>query len=164
MLASGTPPWKTHQQSQKGIEEMKRISDLRALIVGLVFSLALPASTFAAAEDAIGTWKDTETGGVCSIYSCPGGICVKVLTPSKGHETDTYNPDPALKGRSMAGVVLMSGAVKDGADRWKGELYNSEDGKTYSGWVIVNSKNEVKLEGCVLAGIICKSRIWQRAQ
>ena len=44
----------------------------------------------------------------------------------------------------------MSGAKKDGADRWKGEVYNSENGKTYSGYVTVKSKDEVKLEGCVL--------------
>jgi uncharacterized protein (DUF2147 family) len=62
----------------------------------------------------------------------------------------------------MAGVVIMTGASKSGEDRWKGKLYNGEDGSTYTGYVVVNSKNEVKLEGCVLGGIICKSRIWHR--
>ncbi|MFY9642549.1 MAG: DUF2147 domain-containing protein [Rhodomicrobium sp.] len=141
---------------------MKRSSYLRAL-TALAFVIGLPAVAFAAAEDAIGTWKDTETAAITQIYDCGGGICIKVITPSKEHATDSYNPDPALKGRSMAGVVIMTGAKKDGADRWKGHLYNSEDGKTYSGWVIVKSKNEVQLEGCVL-GLFCKSRVWQRAQ
>ena len=63
----------------------------------------------------------------------------------------------------MAGAVIMSGAAKDGADRWKGEVYNSEDGKTYSGYVTVKSKDEVKLEGCVLS-FLCKSHIWRRAK
>ncbi len=141
---------------------MKRSSYLRTF-AALVFAAGLSAAAFAAAEDAIGTWKDTDTGGITQIYSCGGGICIKVVTPSKERAVDNYNPDPALKGRSMAGVVIMSGATKDGADRWKGQLYNSEDGKTYSGWVIVKSKDQVKLEGCVL-GILCKSRTWQRAQ
>ena len=143
---------------------MKHATGLAALSAGFAMLLTLPASCFAAAEDAVGTWKDTETGATTQIYSCGGGICVKVVTPSKGREADNNNPDPKLKGRSMAGVTIMTGAVKDGADRWKGQLYNSEDGKTYSGWVIVKSKDEVKLEGCVLAGIICKSRVWRRAQ
>ena len=142
---------------------MKRATGLAALSAGFAMLLTLPASCFAAAEDAVGTWKDTETGATTQIYSCGCGICVKVVTPSKGREADNNNPDPKLKGRSMAGVTIMTGAVKDGADRWKGQLYNSEDGKTYSGWVIVKSKDEVKLEGCVLAGIICKSRVWRRA-
>ncbi len=141
---------------------MKRSSYLKTL-AALAFVIGLPAAASAAPEDAIGTWKDTETAAITQIYSCAGGICIKVITPSKEHATDAYNPDPALKGRSMAGVVIMTGAMQDGAGRWKGQLYNSEDGKTYSGWVIVKSKDEVKLEGCVL-GILCKSRVWQRAQ
>ncbi len=140
---------------------MKRKSGLTLAAACLI--LAIPGTCFAAAEDAIGTWNDTETSAKTQIYSCPGGICIKVVTPSKGRETDSYNPDPALKGRSMAGVTIMAGAAKDGADRWKGQLYNSEDGKTYSGWVIVANKDEVKLEGCVLAGLLCKTRIWRRA-
>jgi uncharacterized protein (DUF2147 family) len=141
---------------------MKR-AGFAALCAGFGMSLTLPASCFAAAEDAIGTWKDTDTGATTQIYSCGGGICVKIVTPSKGREVDGHNPDPALKGRPMAGVTIMTGAVKDGTDRWKGQLYNSEDGKTYTGYIEVKSKDEVKLEGCVLA-ILCKTRIWHRAQ
>ncbi|MFZ1108350.1 MAG: DUF2147 domain-containing protein [Rhodomicrobium sp.] len=141
---------------------MKRWHGVRAGAAALALSLALPAAAFAGAEDAIGTWRDTETGGVTSIYSCDGGICIKVLTPGKGHERDDYNSNPALKGRSMAGVVIMEGAAKSGADRWKGKLYNGEDGDTYTGYVISTAKDEVKLEGCVLGGLICKSRRWTR--
>ena len=141
---------------------MKRLKLIGAM-AGLVLAAAIPAQAFAAAEDAIGTWKDTETGGITEVYSCPGGICIKVVTPSKGREKDNNNPNGALKGRSMAGAVIMSGAAKDGANRWKGNIYNSEDGKTYSGYVTVNSKDEVKLEGCVLS-FLCKSHIWRRAK
>jgi uncharacterized protein (DUF2147 family) len=132
-------------------------------VCAIIFTAAPAAMALAAAEDAIGTWKDKDTGGITQIYPCGGGICIKVVTPSKERAVDANNPDPALRGRSMAGVVIMNGAVKDGADRWKGKLYNSEDGKIYSGWVTVTNKNEVKLEGCVLA-IRCKTHVWERVQ
>jgi uncharacterized protein (DUF2147 family) len=151
-------------KKREGIPEMKRSTVFGRFAAPLVFLLAFPASTFAGAGDAIGTWKDTETGAICSISSCGGGICIKVVKPSKGREKDDNNPDPALKGRSMAGVTIMSGAAKAGDDRWKGKLYNSEDGQTYTGYITVSSKNEVKLEGCVLGGLICKSRTWARTQ
>jgi uncharacterized protein (DUF2147 family) len=143
---------------------MSRTNTTRGIAIALTFAVASASTAYAAAEDAIGTWRDTETGGILSVNACTGGVCVKVLTPSKGRETDTNNPNPALKGRSMAGVEIMTGAAQDGNDRWKGNLYNSEDGKTYSGWLIVKSKDEVKLEGCILGGLICKSHLWQRAQ
>ena len=143
---------------------MKRTTGFAALAAGLGLLIALPNAVLAAAEDAIGTWVDSETGATTEIFSCPGGICVKIVTPSKAREVDNNNPDPKLKGRSMAGVVIMTGAVKHGDDRWKGDLYNSEDGRTYTGYVVVSSKDQLKLEGCVLGGIICKSRIWNRAK
>ena len=141
---------------------MKRLKLIGAL-AGLVLAAATATQALAAAEDAIGAWKDADTGGVTEVYSCPGGICIKVVTPSKGRETDDNNPDPKLKGRPMAGAVIMSGAAKDTADRWKGQIYNSEDGKTYAGYVTVKSKDEVKLEGCVLS-FLCKSHTWRRAK
>lgn len=141
---------------------MKRLKFIGAM-AGLVLAAATATQALAAAEDAIGAWKDTETGGITEVYTCPGGICIKVVTPSKGREKDNNNPNAALKGRSMAGAVIMSGAAKDGADRWKGQIYNSEDGKTYAGYLTVKSKDEVKLEGCVLT-FLCKSHIWRRAK
>ncbi len=141
---------------------MKRSLKWGAL--GVILGLFGVSQAFAAAEDAIGTWKDTETGAICSVFSCGGGICIKVVRPAKEFAKDDNNPDPALKGRSMAGVTIMTGASKSGADRWTGKLYNGEDGGTYTGSIIVTSKDELKLQGCVLGGIICKSRIWHRAQ
>ena len=141
---------------------MKRVRFAGAL-AALILTAAIPAAALAAAEDAIGTWKDSETGGITQVYSCGGGICIKVVKPSKELAVDENNPNPALKGRSMAGVVIMSGAVKNGPDSWRGKIYNPEDGKTYSGSATVKSRDEMKLEGCVM-GIFCKSHDWQRVR
>jgi uncharacterized protein (DUF2147 family) len=147
------------------VEEERAMKRLRiaGALSALVIAAAIPAAAMAAAEDAIGTWKDADTGGITQVYTCGAGVCIKVVTPSKGREVDSNNPDPALKGRSMAGAVIMQGATKDSPDRWAGKVYNSEDGKTYSGYLQVKSKNELKLEGCVLA-ILCKSHTWHRVQ
>jgi uncharacterized protein (DUF2147 family) len=141
---------------------MKGWKGVRVGVAALALAVALPGAAFAAPEDAIGTWRDGETGGLLQVYSCGNGICIKVVKPGKGRERDDNNPNPSLKGRSMAGVVLMSGAAKAGGEKWKGRLYNSEDGDTYTGYVTVVSKNELKLEGCVLGGLVCKSRHWTR--
>lgn len=142
---------------------MKCASGLAAFSAGFAMLLTLPASCLAAAEDAVGTWKDNETGGITQIYGCRGGLCIKVVKPAKEGEVDSNNPDPALKGRSLAGIIIMAGAAKDGPERWKGKLYNPLDGETYTGFLEVESKDEVKLEGCVL-GVLCKTRVWRRVQ
>ena len=52
----------------------------------------------------------------------------------------------------------------DGANSWKGKVYNAEDGKTYTGVMTLVNDNALKLEGCVLGGLICKGETWKRAR
>ena len=49
----------------------------------------------------------------------------------------------------------------DGADKWSGQVYNAEDGKTYSGSFTLAGANKADLKGCV--AIICKSKGWTRS-
>jgi uncharacterized protein (DUF2147 family) len=56
----------------------------------------------------------------------------------------------------------MNGAKKTGANTWSGKLYNTQDGATYNGTVTVVNKNTLKLEGCVLGGLVCQGPTWTR--
>jgi uncharacterized protein (DUF2147 family) len=131
-----------------------------ALILGLAAASSSPV--LAGADDAVGTWKDVEKDALVKVYTCDGGVCVQIVKIKDPSLKDVNNPDAALRGRPIEGIVIMSGAAKSGDNAWKGKLYNREDGKTYSGSITVVNKNEVKLEGCVL--MICKSRKWERAE
>ena len=85
----------------------------------------------------------------------------EVADPSR---TDIHNPDGALRKRPIVGIVIMQGAKQTGAASWSGQLYNTQDGKTYSGSVTVESKDRLKLEGCVLGGLICQGPVWDRVK
>ncbi len=141
---------------------MKRhLTRLMPLAGLLVMAAAAPA--WAGAEDAIGTWRDTEKGSIVSVYKCGDGVCAKIIKTSNPGEKDVNNPNPALRNRPVAGLVIMSGGKKSGDNAWTGSLYNREDGQRYSGSLTVVSKNQLELKGCVAGGLICKSRIWTRA-
>ena len=49
-----------------------------------------------------------------------------------------------------------------GDDQWRGSAFNPEDGKTYSGKMSL-SGGTLTTAGCALAGLICKSYDWSRA-
>lgn len=55
-------------------------------------------------------------------------------------------------------VQLMKFIGKIG--QWKGKVYNVEDGKIYMGFIELIFVNKLKLEGCVMGGLICKGEIW----
>jgi uncharacterized protein (DUF2147 family) len=50
-----------------------------------------------------------------------------------------------------------------GGDVWQGQVYNAEDGGTYSGAFTMTGANSADLKGCVMA-VLCKSQTWTRAK
>lgn len=133
----------------------------RVLAVSAI-TVAFAPAALASAEDAFGTWRHPENGSLVKLYSCGGGLCAQIVKTQDPNAKDDKNPDPSKRGRKVEGIVIMSGAKKEGDNQWRGKLYNREDGNTYSGSITVLSKTQVKLEGCVLGGIICKGVTWTR--
>jgi uncharacterized protein (DUF2147 family) len=76
-------------------------------------------------------------------------------------EVDDKNPNPALAKRPMLGLPLFSGMRASGPNKWSGEIYNADDGKTYESHVSVSGADTLRVEGCV--GILCGGETWTRA-
>ena len=127
-------------------------------------SLVLGAGNVQAqtAEDAFGTWRHPENGSHISVYKCGQGLCAKIIKVADPSRKDVNNPDAKLRSRPVEGIVIMNGAQKSGASGWSGKLYNTLDGQTYSGSVTVIDKTHIKLEGCVLGGLVCQGPAWTR--
>jgi uncharacterized protein (DUF2147 family) len=90
-------------------------------------------------------------------------VCGKIVKVVDGQKTDDKNPDAAKRNRPIVGLVIMQGAKKTGDNKWSGNLYNRENGSTYSGTVTVKSKNALDLSGCV-AMVLCKTVTWTRVK
>jgi uncharacterized protein (DUF2147 family) len=130
-----------------------------------LLALALAGSSALAqkAEDAIGTWLNPDNGSNVEFYKCGEGVCGKIVKVTDGQKTDDKNPDAAKRSQPIVGLVIMQGAKKTGDNKWSGQLYNRENGKTYSGTVTVKSKTELDLSGCV-AAVLCKTVTWTRVK
>jgi uncharacterized protein (DUF2147 family) len=126
----------------------------------MVLATAVYAQT---AEDAFGVWLNPENKSHTEFYKCGAGLCAKIVKVTDGQKTDDKNPDAAKRNRPIAGLVIMEGAKKAGANKWSGTLYNRADGKSYSGTVTVKSKSELDLSGCV-AAVFCKTTTFTRVK
>ena len=116
------------------------------------------------ADDVLGVWQHPENGSHIKIAKCGGGVCATIIKVKDPSRTDTENPDPKLKKRPVQGITIMNGGQKTGSATWSGKLYNTQDGKTYSGTLTVVDKTHLKLEGCVLGGLICQGPTWTRVE
>jgi hypothetical protein len=45
---------------------------------------------------------------------------------------------------------------------WEGDVYNAENGKTYSSRISLTAPDVLRIEGCVLGGLICGGQNWTR--
>ncbi len=125
----------------------------------------------ARAADPVGTWYTAERDSQVRITNCGGALCGALVwlkvpnDPDTGRpKTDKNNADAGKQGRPLLGVQIVLGMKPSGTpDQWSGDVYNAQDGKTYSGSFTMTGPNSAELKGCVLGGLICKSQSWTRA-
>lgn len=120
-----------------------------SLAVLLASALAAGPAASAGSNDPHGVWLRPEGGVQFSFYDCDGRLCAKVVA--------AQNPED----RSAIGTVILRGAKQTGPNEWKGKLFNVEDGKTYDGFITVDTPTRLTLKGC-LWGVLCSDETWTR--
>ena len=117
--------------------------------------LFLPVLTFlalaapAAAQQATGLWLRENGLSQVRISPCGPHLC--------GFVAWVKDPEHA----SDIGLKVFYNMKPSGPASWEGEAYNPEDGKTYTGKLVVEGET-LKTSGCVFGGLICKSVTWTR--
>lgn len=126
-----------------------------------------------------GVWQ-TRLLSEVTITSCAEGFCgylsrivvpTENLTPAEAEAaaamapesfTDARNKDPELRNRPMLGLQLLTLRPSQKPNIYDGDIYNPEDGNTYSGYIEILGPDLVRLNGCVLFNTICRGEDWTR--
>jgi uncharacterized protein (DUF2147 family) len=138
------------------------------IIAILTASLAaLPVKAQAGGEVS-GIWLTQAGDAKVRVGKCGGGICGVVvwlkdpINPATGkRQVDDKNPNPALAKRPMIGLPLFSGMRPVGPNKWSGQIYNADDGKSYASNISVSGPGTLRVEGCV--GALCGGESWARS-
>jgi uncharacterized protein (DUF2147 family) len=125
----------------------------------------------AAAADPLGNWLTEDGKATVKIASCGAALCGTIVSLKEPTDPDTAKPktdknnaDASLRNRPMIGVQIVLAMKPSGtANKWTGQVYNAEDGKTYSGSLTLQDANTIRLEGCILGGLVCKASKWTRS-
>ncbi len=133
------------------------------LFATILFSLAL-ARAYAA--EPIGIWLTQKGDARIRVSHCGEALCGTVawikdaIDPQTGKPpVDDKNPDPAKRQRRIIGIRIFTMSA-DGQGGWAGSIYNSDDGQTYNGKLLLRG-NQLEVYGC--AGILCGGEAWRRA-
>jgi uncharacterized protein (DUF2147 family) len=142
---------------------------MRRHLLAAAALLILAGSQSALAADPTGLWL-TQTGtSRIRVADCGGALCGTIIwlkepnDPDTGKpKTDKNNSDAAKRSRPLNGVQIVLGMKPAGDGKWTGQVYNAEDGKTYSGNLTFSGGNSLQLQGCALGGLVCKSQTWTK--
>jgi uncharacterized protein (DUF2147 family) len=146
---------------------------LTVLLGTTVAALLAAASPVAGAGalDPTGTWHTQGRLAQVHIAKCAQDLCGTIVAlkdpidPATGKpQTDTENEDPTKRTRAVMGLQVVTGMKPDGANRWSGQFYSPEDGKTVSGNLILKDANTLTVQGCIMGGLLCRSETWTRAK
>ncbi|GGF59546.1 hypothetical protein GCM10007301_19120 [Azorhizobium oxalatiphilum] len=121
----------------------------------------------ALAADVTGLWATPVHGGQVEIAKCGASVCGRIVT-SDGIKADpglkdTKNSDASKRDRALKGQQILGG-FSGGPTEWSGgQIYNAEDGKTYSASLTLDGDNTLKVRGCIVVPL-CQTQTWTRVR
>ncbi len=121
----------------------------------LAASVVTPAFAQDVTDQALGSWNRTNQGWVVEFAMCGDYLCGEIIS-GEGVDDNT--------GESVVGIQMLFDLEKHSDDQWRGRMYNPEDGNEYAGRVTILSENEIRMSGCVVGGLICRSEEWPRVE
>ena len=131
-------------------------------ILAVIFLACLTSPAAAApAVDPTGEWLVADGTARIRIEPCADtlwGVIAWTENPGK----DENNPNPAMRDRPVIGMPILLSMKKVEPNRWDGEVYNAENGKTYTSRISLVKADVLRIDGCILGGLFCGGENWTR--
>ena len=99
-----------------------------------------------AEEPIYGIWVRGGRQEKLEFFDCEGKLCARGVIP-----LPDGSPPP----------LILRNAPQTAPNQWKGDLYNPENGKLYSGTITLNNPKQLTLTGCLIA-FLCQSETWTK--
>lgn len=127
------------------------------LILTLPVLLLFSATASAQASSVLGVWvtEKSEKGAsmAVEIFECGERLCGKAV--------DVFNAE----NRDSVGLEIIKNMRKKTDTSFnKGKIYAPDTKKWYKSKMSLKGDNKLKVSGCVLGGVICRSQTWTRQE
>lgn len=123
----------------------------------------------AQAADPTGIWHTKGHLAQVQIAKCAEDLCGTIVAlkdpidPATGKpQMDTLNEDKTKRNRPVMGLQVLIQMKAADANKWSGQVYSPEEGKTVTGKLILKDANTLSIEGCLLGGLLCRAETWTR--
>ncbi|NML07587.1 DUF2147 domain-containing protein [Sphingomonas sp. G-3-2-10] len=121
----------------------------------LVLSAAAPAQPAAGLQ---GEWRNTKNTVHMKLAPCGKSLCGTVTWAAEQQRADARKGS----GRDLIGSVLLRDLQKGSDGTWRGKVFVPDINTSASGTVTQLSGDLIRVSGCTLLGIVCKTQHWHR--
>lgn len=133
-----------------------------AFLTPILAILAGPAlaSEAHAASDIAGFWMNPKHTLAVHTDTCGTDLCGRVAWASTKAEAD--GRDSGVP--HLLGIELLENYRFRGKGVWQGTVFVPDMGRHFASEIDELSPNRLKVSGCILGGLLCKSQVWTRIQ
>lgn len=125
-------------------------------VAGMIALMALTAAQPAPRAPIEGYWKNPIGSAIIAIAPCGEALCGKVVWASARGKREV-----AKNTSNVVGTTVLTGMHARGS-RWTGSLYIPDDNIHVSAHLQLLNAHQLKLTGCGVMGLICRTQIWSR--
>lgn len=136
------------------------------LILVAATAAALSSMAQATEDPVIGTWWNVKKTAHITIAPCEKSVCGKISWMNEPNnddgspKRDINNDEEELRDRTILGMQIIGGFEREEPGVWDdGDIYNPEDGNTYSSNMAITKEGNLAVEGCVL--FLCQEQVWE---
>jgi len=107
---------------------------------------------------AIGTWINPKRTVTVVTSACGNRLCGTVVsaTPEVQKIAREAGAPP------LVGTKLLQDYRQTSKDKWQGRVFVPDRNASYYSTIKQLNANQLKISGCILGGLLCKSQVWTR--
>jgi len=105
-----------------------------------------------------GVWSNPAGSVQVKTGPCGDKLCGWVVYASPKAQADAKKAGA----EPLIGIALLRGYRANGSAQWAGEVYIPDRQASYYSTITLVDAQTLKVSGCILGGLICKSQLWHR--
>lgn len=106
-----------------------------------------------------GRWRNPSGSVTIEVARCGAAWCGTVIEADAGARADARRGGTA----TLIGTQLLTGLKPTAKGHWKGRLFVPDMNKRTHADIAPAGPDRIKVRGCLVGGVLCKSQLWSRA-
>lgn len=131
---------------------------LRLAGMALAIGMAAPGGAIPPPPPVEGMWINPHGSVAVRTGACRGGLCGWIVWASDAAKADARDAgiDPLI------GTELLQDYRAAGDRHWAGTVFVPDLGRRFASTIEPVGAGALKVRGCVIGNVFCKSQIWRR--